>query len=127
MIQQGNQYVVQKARVSAGTQNAQPDTTTEQKVNIGIHDDSQIEIKSGLKEGDLVVIPSSDMSGLSTSSSASTMSNMGGSDDSSSTPTSDSGSTDSSSTDSSSNTSTDSSNTTTDNSSDSSSTGGGTP
>lgn len=127
VIQQGNQYVVQKARVSAGTQNAQPDTTTEQKVNIGIHDDSQIEIKSGLKEGDLVVIPSSDMSGLSTSSSASTMSNMGGSDDSSSTPTSDSGSTDSSSTDSSSNTSTDSSNTTTDNSSDSSSTGGGTP
>ncbi len=127
VIQQGNQYVVQKARVSAGTQNAQPDTTTEQKVSIGIHDDSQIEIKSGLKEGDLVVIPSSDMSGLSTSSSASTMSNMGGSDDSSSTPTSDSGSTDSSSTDSSSNTSTDSSNTTTDNSSDSSSTGGGTP
>ncbi len=127
VIQQGNQYVVQKARVSAGTQNAQPDTTTEQKVNIGIHDDSQIEIKSGLKEGDLVVIPSSDMSGLSTSSSASTMSNMGGSDDSSSTPTSDSSSTDSSSTNSSSNTSTDSSNTTTDNSSDSSSTGGGTP
>ncbi len=127
VIQQGNQYVVQKARVSAGTQNAQPDTTTEQKVSIGIHDDSQIEIKSGLKEGDLVVIPSSDMSGLSTSSSASTMSNMGGSDDSSSTPTSDSSSTDSSSTDSSSNTSTDSSNTTTDNSSDSSSTGGGTP
>ncbi len=127
VIQQGNQYVVQKARVSAGTQNAQPDTTTEQKVNIGIHDDSQIEIKSGLKEGDLVVIPSSDMSGLSTSSSASTMSNIGGSDDSSSTPTSDSSSTDSSSTDSSSNTSTDSSNTTTDNSSDSSSTGGGTP
>ena len=127
VIQQGNQYVVQKARVSAGTQNAQPDTTTEQKVNIGIHDDSQIEIKSGLKEGELVVIPSSDMSGLSTSSSASTMSNMGGSDDSSSTPTSDSSSTDSSSTDSSSNTSTDSSNTTTDNSSDSSSTGGGTP
>lgn len=127
VIQQGNQYVVQKARVSAGTQNVQPDTTTEQKVSIGIHDDSQIEIKSGLKEGDLVVIPSSDMSGLSTSSSASTMSNMGGSDDSSSTPTSDSSSTDSSSTDSSSNTSTDSSNTTTDNSSDSSSTGGGTP
>ncbi|TKJ89547.1 hypothetical protein PaeCFBP13512_15640 [Paenibacillus sp. CFBP13512] len=127
VIQQGNQYVVQKARVSAGTQNAQPDTTTEQKVSIGIHDDSQIEIKSGLKEGDLVVIPSSDMSGLSTSASASTMSNMGGSDDSSSTPTSDSSSTDSSSTDSSSNTSTDSSNTTTDNSSDSSSTGGGTP
>lgn len=127
VIQQGNQYVVQKARVSAGTQNAQPDTTTEQKVSIGIHDDSQIEIKSGLKEGDLVVIPSSDMSGLSTSSSASTMSNIGGSDDSSSTPTSDSSSTDSSSTDSSSNTSTDNSNTTTDNSSDSSSTGGGTP
>lgn len=124
VIQQGNQYVVQKARVSAGTQSAQPDTTTEQKVTIGIHDDSQIEVKSGLKEGDLVVIPSSDMSGLSTSSSTSSMSNIGGSDNSSSTTTSDSNSTDSSNS-----TSTDSSNTTTDpaNDSSSSSTGGGTP
>lgn len=127
VIQQGKQYVVQKVKSSTGTQNAQPDTTTEQKVTIGIHDDSQIEIKSGLKEGDLVVIPSSDMSGMSTSSSASSMSDAGGSDDSSSPTTSDSSSTDSNSIDSSSNTSTDSSNTTTDNGSDSSSTGGGTP
>lgn len=127
VIQQGKQYVVQKVKASTGTQNAQPDTTTEQKVTIGIHDDSQIEIKSGLKEGDLVVIPSSDMSGMSTSSSASSMSDAGGSDDSSSPTTSDSSATDSNSIDSSSNTSTDSSNTTTDNGSASSSTGGGTP
>lgn len=128
VIQQGDQYVVQKARVSAGTQNAQPDATTEQKVTIGIHDDSQIEIKSGLKEGDLIVIPSSDMSGLGTSSPDSSMSGAGGLDDSSSTTASDSGSTDSNATDS--NTSTDNSNTTdtnTSTSSDSSSTGGGTP
>lgn len=123
VIQQGNRYVVNKLNSTAGAPPASSSSTEELPVTVGIHDQSQVEIIKGLKEGELVSLPSSDMSGLSTSTDTANQ-GMGGvtSDSSATTDSSSSGTTDSSSTTSSS-TSSDTSNNST-GGSDSSSSGG---
>ncbi|WP_322907706.1 efflux RND transporter periplasmic adaptor subunit [Paenibacillus campi] len=69
IIQQGNRYIVNKLDRTTQHSPASPPPTKEQPITVGIHDQSQVEIVSGLKEGDLISVPSSDMSGLSTATS----------------------------------------------------------
>ncbi len=123
VIQQGNRYVVNKLNSTAGAAPASSPSTEELPVTVGIHDQSQVEIIKGLKEGELVSLPSSDMSGLSTSTDSANQ-GMGGftGDSSTTTDSSSSAATDSSSTTSSS-TNSDTSNSST-GGSDSSSSGG---
>ncbi len=123
VIQQGNRYVVNKLNSTAGAAPASSPSTEELPVTVGIHDQSQVEIITGLKEGELVSLPSSDMSGLSTSTDSAHQ-GMGGftGDSSTTTDSSSSAATDSSSTTSSS-TNSDTSNSST-GGSDSSSSGG---
>lgn len=123
VIQQGNRYVVNKLNSTAGVAPASSPSTEELPVTVGIHDQSQVEIIKGLKEGELVSLPSSDMSGLSTSTDSANQ-GMGSftGDSSTTTDSSSSAATDSSST-SSGSTSSDTSNSST-GGSDSSSSGG---
>ncbi|WP_411345129.1 efflux RND transporter periplasmic adaptor subunit [Paenibacillus sp. WLX1005] len=95
IIQQGDAYIVQKLNVSADQQNLTSPITEDQPIRVGIHDESHVEIASGLKVGDLVSVPSSDMSGISTPTSGSSSFDMSGStggDSSSSDSTSSDGS-----------------------------------
>ncbi|MEW4372596.1 efflux RND transporter periplasmic adaptor subunit [Paenibacillus kandeliae] len=79
IIQQGDAYIVQKLNVSADQQNLTSPITEDKPIRVGIHDESHVEISSGLKEGDLVSVPSSDMSGISAPTSGSSF-DMSGSD-----------------------------------------------
>ncbi len=105
VIQQGDNYVVNKlSPVSTPSPDgATAPSTEEQPITVGIHDQSQVEIVNGLKEGELVSMPSSDMSGLSPSTDTSNasaggfMSDSSTTTDSSTTSTSTDGSTSSSS------------------------------
>ncbi len=102
VIQQGNRYVVNKLSTVSAAPAASP-STEEQAITVGIHDQSQVEIVKGLKEGELVSVPSSDMSGLSTSTDTASQNTGGFSGDSSTTT--DSGSSTAGTTDSTSSTS----------------------
>ncbi|MFD1884229.1 efflux RND transporter periplasmic adaptor subunit [Paenibacillus wenxiniae] len=128
VIQQGNRYVVNKLSSTGGATSASSPSTAEQAVTVGIHDQSQVEIVNGLKEGELVSLPSSDMSGLSPSTDTANQSVGGFTSDSSATTdssTSTSGTTDSTSSTSGSTSSSDTSNTSTGGSDSNNSSSGG--